>query len=33
MKKDDLNFIRQMWFLIGFFIGIFFTCILVYFMS
>lgn len=28
MKKDDLNFIRQMWCLIGFVIGVFFTCIL-----
>ena len=33
MGKDDLNFVRQVWFLIGFFMGIFFTCILCYFMS
>ena len=33
MEKDDLNFIRQMWCLIGFIIGIFFTCILLYVMS
>lgn len=33
MDKDDLNFIRQMWCLIGFVMGIFFTCILGFFMS
>lgn len=33
MEKDDIKFVRQMWFLIGFFIGIFFACILGYFMS
>ena len=33
MDKDDLNFARQMWWLIGFFMGIFFTCILALFMG
>lgn len=33
MDNDDLNFIRRIWYLFGFFTGIFFVCILAYFMS
>ena len=33
MDKNDLNFVRQMWCLIGFFLGMFFTCILAYFIG
>ena len=33
MDKDNLNFVRQIWCLIGFFMGVFFTCILAYFMG
>lgn len=33
MDKNDLKFVRQMWWLIGFFTGMLFACTLAYFMG